>query len=494
MSNFTVNITNNGSFNIDLVQKQGPQGIAGGIIVKEVDNSPSVLCTDLVFPNNSLTVDGSTVTVNIAGGGGGVSDGDKTDIIVSGSGSVWTIDSNAVTNSKINDVAWGKVTATPTTLAGYGITNALALSGGALTGTLNGTVFRTHNVFVDEANRETGFINWASDVFRIGTEKAGTGLARRLEIITDGVTRVRVDDNYQVRIGDQGTNSPSFFTFTGSNITTNGPGRGLSLFGRNNVAGGVQLGLVGDAFTSTSLASVLVYTGCSFVPTSGNGTFTTERIAPAINQTGGANGITRGVSVEPTLTSAADWRSFDTNVSTGFAYHSSGTAPSRLGGALTVIGNLTAPIGTTADLMIGTGASGILETKTPVQARTAIGVNTGSLQLELNGDGAVLAVGVLKGQFRVPYNCTITGWELVANESGSLVVDIEKDTYANFPPTGADSITPSNRPTLTASQKAQSTVLTGWTTALNEGDYIKIEVISVTSVTFATLTLTVART
>jgi len=95
--------------------------------------------------------------------------------------------------------------------------------------------------------------------------------------------------------------------------------------------------------------------------------------------------------------------------------------------------------------------------------------------------------------FRVPYACTITGWELVANTTGSVVIDIWKDTYINYPPTVGDTITASAKPTLTAESKANSTTLTGWTTALAAGDYIEVNVDSVTTITNVTLTLTVTR-
>lgn len=59
--------------------------------------------------NKFLKTDG-TNTSWAAGGSGGISDGDKGDITVSSSGSVWTIDNLAVTDAKINDVAATKVT------------------------------------------------------------------------------------------------------------------------------------------------------------------------------------------------------------------------------------------------------------------------------------------------------------------------------------------------------------------------------------------------
>jgi hypothetical protein len=51
----------------------------------------------------------------------------------------------------------------------------------------------------------------------------------------------------------------------------------------------------------------------SFTVASGTGTFNVLNIIPTINQTGLANGITRGLYVNPTLTAAADFRAIETS-------------------------------------------------------------------------------------------------------------------------------------------------------------------------------------
>ena len=57
----------------------------------------------------------------------------------------------------------------------------------------NAQTFRIYNTFTDASNYERGKMEWASNVLRIGTEKAGTGTARALELQTDGTTRLTIE-------------------------------------------------------------------------------------------------------------------------------------------------------------------------------------------------------------------------------------------------------------------------------------------------------------
>ena len=68
----------------------------------------------------------------------------------------------------------------------------------------NGTsaqTFRIYNTFTDATNHERGFMRWSSNVLQIGTEKAGTGTARNLDLQTDGTTRFSIAANGNVTVG-----------------------------------------------------------------------------------------------------------------------------------------------------------------------------------------------------------------------------------------------------------------------------------------------------
>lgn len=120
------------------------------------------------------------------------------------------------------------------------------------------------------------------------------------------------------------------------------------------------------------------------------------------------------------------------------------------------------------------------------------GVPYSALELVLNGNGYVLETGV-KGWLTVPFDCSIIEATLLADLPGNLVIDIWKDTYGNFPPTDADSITSASPPTLTGATKTTNTTLSGWTTSLAVGDILAFNVDSCSAISRATLSLRVLK-
>ena len=114
------------------------------------------------------------------------------------------------------------------------------------------------------------------------------------------------------------------------------------------------------------------------------------------------------------------------------------------------------------------------------------------LRYTLFQNGAVLTTGI-KGDLSVPYSATIASVTLLADQSGSIVVDIWKDSYANYPPTVADTITAAAKPTISATTKYTDSTLTGWTTALTAGDTLRFNIDSVSTVTRVEITLGVVK-
>lgn len=111
----------------------------------------------------------------------------------------------------------------------------------------------------------------------------------------------------------------------------------------------------------------------------------------------------------------------------------------------------------------------------------------------IDGGGSAITTGI-KGDLEIPFACTINQVTMLASPSGSIVVDIWKQAYADFPPEDAQSITASAVPTITTAEKSQDSTLTGWTTAISAGDCLRFYVDSITTIERVTISLKVTKT
>lgn len=123
----------------------------------------------------------------------------------------------------------------------------------------------------------------------------------------------------------------------------------------------------------------------------------------------------------------------------------------------------------------------------------ALAAAIASITFIIDGGGAEITTG-LKGFLEIPFACTIQRVTMMADPSGSIVVDIWKNAYLYAPPTDGNSITASAPPTVTTSQKSQDSTLTGWTTAIVAGDILAFNVDSVTDIQRVTISLKVVKT
>jgi len=116
--------------------------------------------------------------------------------------------------------------------------------------------------------------------------------------------------------------------------------------------------------------------------------------------------------------------------------------------------------------------------------------NVVTITFIIDGGGAEIADGIA-GHLEIPFACTLTAWTLLADQSGSIVIDIWGDTYGNFPPDNTDAMPGSGKePTITTAQNNQDTAITDWTDyTLSAGDCITFNVDSCTTIERVTLSL-----
>lgn len=114
------------------------------------------------------------------------------------------------------------------------------------------------------------------------------------------------------------------------------------------------------------------------------------------------------------------------------------------------------------------------------------------IQCYIDNAGSVVPVQDI-GYLTVDFACTILSVTLLADASGSVVCNIYKSSYANYPGS-MSSIVASAKPTLSSAQKAQDTTLTGWTTSISAGDVLKFTVESASTITKLSIILKVQAT
>ena len=153
-------------------------------------------------------------------------------------------------------------------------------------------------------------------IFANVTNTASGASANLMDLQVGGVSRFRVDKegNVYSNPGEYRGGASTNFAFG----IINGGFSGYFRIKQNYEWNG-QLGTwmfdrtASNGNTSTSGNGAYVLVAGHFKPSSGTATYSSIGITDVINQTGGANGITRGLYVNPTLTAAADWRAIETN-------------------------------------------------------------------------------------------------------------------------------------------------------------------------------------
>ena len=116
--------------------------------------------------------------------------------------------------------------------------------------------------------------------------------------------------------------------------------------------------------------------------------------------------------------------------------------------------------------------------------------HTIAVTVVIDGGGATITTGS-KGFLVVPVAGTVTQWTVLADASGSIVVDVKRSTYSGFPTTTSIVGGGGNKPTLSSAQKNQAAPSSWTSTALVAGDVLEFNVDSATTVQRVTLALEV---
>ena len=165
------------------------------------------------------------------------------------------------------------------------------------------------------------------------------------------------------------------------------------------------------------------------------------------------------------------------------------TSVSDTGSGNSVINSLNS---NTLLLKTFSGDSNVIITDTGNQLNFTLAGIKGSFGININNGLNVISTG-FKGYVKMPYDGIINEWTIMGSVSGSVSIDIWKDSESNFPPTSGNTITGGNYPSLSNQIINSDNVLTGWNTNFNTNDIFAFNVLTASGVTNINLTINVTK-
>lgn len=123
----------------------------------------------------------------------------------------------------------------------------------------------------------------------------------------------------------------------------------------------------------------------------------------------------------------------------------------------------------------------------------------GVVGITIDGGGSVPGTG-LRGRIQIPYGCTVTGWSIIADQSGSCSFDLwfiagSAPPAAPSIPTSANKISASAPAAVSSAQSASggASAISTWTTAASQWGSFGFNLASVATMTLITIEIYLAK-